>query len=663
MYLRETRRKNKDGTVVSYLQLAHNERHPQTGTPTAKVIHNFGRADQVDREALRRLVASVRRFLEPAQAVAATAGSDVEIIDSRRFGGAFVLDQLWERLGIGPALRRAAAGRRLDAGVTERVLFALVANRCLEPSSKLAACRWVTERAAILSCPAFDDDAAYAAMDFLLAALGEIAEEIFARTANLLNLSCDVIFVDTSSTYFEVDVADELAELATALGEQEAKGQVADQDVPDEEATRRFSKHSKDHRPDLPQVVLGMAVTAEGIPVRCWTFPGTTSDQVIIKKIKDDLAGWSLHRVVWVADSGFNSAANRGYLQKGGGHYIVAERVRGGSAEARAALARAGRYHAVAGNLEVKQVRLGDGARSQRFVICHNPEVAARDKIVRGNLLAYLQDKIAGTDDWPQRRDELAGELRTTPALFRLLRRTKGRQAADQQGSRRERGPLRREVPAPHLRRHPYPRRPGRRLQAALPGRAGLAGPEGGAAAAAGLPLPRRPHPRPHPALLARAPAHPHHRVPGARHLAQHPPRARPHAPGHPPGRPRPRRPALGDHPRPAAHLQSPQAHRASPLPRLRAGRARRVKTQLTASRSNTAPSAGHTRFPSSAPLSGTLVCLTSPEVRSVHRGQAHMAAADLRGPEGNDSGEARSVRTREDLKAAEVGPRLRTED
>ena len=106
MYLREARRKNKDGSVVSYLQLAHNERHPQTGSPTAKVIHNFGRADQVDREALRRLVASVSRFLKAAQAVAAAAGSDVEIIDSRRFGGAFVLDQLWERLGIGPALRR-----------------------------------------------------------------------------------------------------------------------------------------------------------------------------------------------------------------------------------------------------------------------------------------------------------------------------------------------------------------------------------------------------------------------------------------------------------------------------------------------------------------------------------------------------------------------------
>ena len=88
MYLRETRRTNKDGSVVSYLQLAHNERHPVTGSPVAKVIHNFGRADKVDREALRRLVASISRFLEPAEAAAAAEGSDVEIVDARRFGGA-----------------------------------------------------------------------------------------------------------------------------------------------------------------------------------------------------------------------------------------------------------------------------------------------------------------------------------------------------------------------------------------------------------------------------------------------------------------------------------------------------------------------------------------------------------------------------------------------
>src|SRR3954463_11062596 len=116
---------NRDGSVVRYLALAHNERHPRTGSPVAKVIHNFGRADKVDRDALARLVASISRFLEPEQAVAAAAGSGVEILDFRRLGGAGGVDRLGERLGIGAAIRRAADGRRLDAEATERVLFAL----------------------------------------------------------------------------------------------------------------------------------------------------------------------------------------------------------------------------------------------------------------------------------------------------------------------------------------------------------------------------------------------------------------------------------------------------------------------------------------------------------------------------------------------------------
>jgi hypothetical protein len=430
VYLRETRRRNKDGSVVSYLQLAHNERHPETGSPVARIIHNFGRADQVDREALRRLVASISRLLDPADAVATGSGLDVEIVDSRRCGGAYVLDALFARLGIGQALRSAAGGRRLDAGLVERICFALIAQRALEPGSKLAATRWVAERVAIEGCPRFDSDAAYAAMDFLAAALPDIAESIFASTANLLNLACDVIFVDTSSTYFEIDLADAEVELAGALGEAEARATAVaageEGGGPDEAATRRFNKHSKDKRADAPQVVIGMAVTREGIPVRCWTFPGNASDQLIMRTIRDDLAGWKLNRVVWVADSGFSSVANRAYLQRGGGHYVLAERLRRGSAEARAALARAGRYQRVAGNLEVKEVRIGDGARAQRFVVCHNPETAERDRQVRGNLIAYLEGQIAGSDAWPRaRRDELVGALRTRPALYRLLRRTK----------------------------------------------------------------------------------------------------------------------------------------------------------------------------------------------------------------------------------------------
>lgn len=427
MYLRESSRRNKDGSKVTYLQLAHNERHPKTGVPVAKVIHNFGRKDKVDKEALARLVSSISRILDLPVTGSSLAGSDVEIVDSRRLGGAFVLDQMWERLGIADALRSSSKGRRIDGDLVERICFALVAQRCLEPASKLAAVRWAKERVALVDCPDFDDQAAYAAMDFLLAALPEIAERIFSTTANLLNLSCDIIFVDTTSTYFERDVADGEVDLDLAKGAEEKAADEKpgpDDSGPAEQAVRRFNKHSKDHRPDLPQVVLGMAVTAEGVPVRCWTFPGNTSDQVIIRTIKDDLAGWMLNRVVWVADRGFNSVANRAYLQRGGGHYVVAEKLRNASGEAKEALARPGRYRTVAGNLEVKEVRVGDGAREQRFVVCFNPEGAIRDQQVRANLVAYLDTQIAGTDEWAKsKRDELAGNLRTTPALWRLVRR------------------------------------------------------------------------------------------------------------------------------------------------------------------------------------------------------------------------------------------------
>ena len=425
MYLRETKRRNRDGSMVSYLQLAHSERHPVTGVPQAKVIHNFGRAETVDRDALARLVASISRFLDPAQAIAAAHTGQIEIVDSRRFGGAWLLGQLWDRLGIGAALRRVAADRRLDAAATERVIFALVAQRALEPGSKLAATGWVAERVAIADCPGFSDDSAYAAMDFLLDAVGEIAARIFDSVAHLLNLDVDIVFVDATSTYWEVDGADELADLAPDPQPDDGVGKAV------EGGQRRFGK-SKDHRDDLPQVVIAMAVTRDGIPVRCWTFPGSESDQKIIRTVKDDLGAWNLRRLVWVVDAGFASAANRAYLTRGGGHYIHAEKLRHTNAEASAALARPGRYHTAADNLRVKEVWVApgggnnEGVRAERFVICHNPEAAARDAAVRERLIEHLSGLIEGSDAWPKRkRDELVGSLKGKPGLRRLVRRTK----------------------------------------------------------------------------------------------------------------------------------------------------------------------------------------------------------------------------------------------
>jgi hypothetical protein len=124
---------------------------------------------------------------------------------------------------------------------------------------------------------------------------------------------------------------------------------------------------------------------------------------------------------VWVADRGFASAANRAYLTRGGGHYIHAEKLRHTNTEAAAALARPGRYRTVADNLRVKEVAVapggdGDGdhgARTQRFVICHNPEQGQRDQQVRSNLVTHLQQLIEGSDAWTaRRRDELVGNSR-----------------------------------------------------------------------------------------------------------------------------------------------------------------------------------------------------------------------------------------------------------
>ena len=126
------------------------------------------------------------------------------------------------------------------------------------------------------------------------------------------------------------------------------------------DAFRTWGK-SKDHRDDLPQVVIGMAVTRDGIPVRVWCWPGDTSDSALIRQVKDDMRDWCLSKVIWVADRGSPPPRNRRYLRKGGGSYIIGEKLRSGSAEADAALSRQGRYKDVAQNLKVKEVRIARG--------------------------------------------------------------------------------------------------------------------------------------------------------------------------------------------------------------------------------------------------------------------------------------------------------------
>ena len=414
MYLRTIGRRNKDGSEVRYVQLAHNEWDPQRKCSVARVIHSFGREDQLDRVALARLVRSLSRALEPEQALIATAPADLEFVRSVPLGGAWALDGLWRQLGIDGTIERLLVERRLDPRA-ERLLFAMVANRALAPFSKLACCEWLASDVAIpgLAADAVGEDPQplYRAMDWLLEIEAQLAEQVYWATADLLNLEVDLLFFDTSSTYFERDERDP-------------------EQVEEDGTTRppfRTFGHSKDHRDDLPQVVIGMAVTRTGIPIRAWCWPGNTGDQPLIRQVKDELREWKLSRVVWVADRGFQSAENRRYLQRAGGHYIIGEKLRGESKEAQAALARQGRYRTVAGNLEVKEVRVDDGTMRDRFVICRNPDQADRDTAIREQLVRQLEDAITDSDQLPAaERAKLASRLQAKRGLKRFLRQTSG---------------------------------------------------------------------------------------------------------------------------------------------------------------------------------------------------------------------------------------------
>jgi hypothetical protein len=422
MYVRTTARRNRDGSVVRYVALAHNRR--EDGKTKAEVLLNLGREDRLDTEGLRRLVGSISRYLgdappagqEPAAAGEGPSLADLDILTSKPLGAVWLLDGLWAKLGIAEALQTAVGGRRFTTDV-ERVLFALVANRAIDPCSKLAAAEWASADVAVPGLAGMDEDQAYRAMDVLVDAdvEGEVQKAVFFAAADLLNLEVDLLLFDTTSTYFERDA-------------EEPDG-----------GLRRYG-HSKDSRPDLPQIVIGLAVTKEGIPVRVWVWPGNSNDHSVLPQVKDDLRGWRLGRVVTVVDRGFSSKANLDYLRRAGGHWIAGEKLRDGAADHEAALSRQGRYATVRDNLRVKEVRL-DGEGQRRFIVCHNPAEADRDRTRREDTISRLEAELARIDQTRARtakakpgpgrdRDAAAHTkaecaLRDHPTLGRYLRQLK----------------------------------------------------------------------------------------------------------------------------------------------------------------------------------------------------------------------------------------------
>ena len=228
---------------------------------------------------------------------------------------------------------------------------------------------------------------------------------MFDAVAHLLNPEVDLIFFDTTSTYFEIEQPDDPFGVTSTNASSTPTSTRTSTDgrrrrcAPAAGATvragfRTYGK-SKDSRDDLPQVVVGMAVTRDGIPVRVWCWPGNTSDSPLIRQVKDDLRDWTLGKVIWVADRGFTSQANRRHLSAGGDGYILGEKLRSGSPEAAAAMARQGRYQDVTANVRVKEVNISE---HERFVVCHNPDAAERDAAMWANLIERLEAMIDDSD-------------------------------------------------------------------------------------------------------------------------------------------------------------------------------------------------------------------------------------------------------------------------
>jgi Transposase DDE domain len=419
MYLRESRQKRADGSVLTHLQLAENVWDPEKQRAQVKILYNCGRADEpASTERLRRLARSILRRCAPEEIVAENPAW--QVVNAWPYGDLYVLEQLWRRLGIGDVIHEVCGGRKFDFDV-ERALFAMVANRACAPSSKLYCYeQWLKEEVHLEGGAALELQHLYRAMDFLEANKEAIEKALYFRLADLLNLDVEIVFYDTTSLHFEIDEEDR------GVGEPDAvHGSLA----AGRKTYRALRKrgHSKNGRFDAPQIVVGLAVTRDGFPVRHWIFPGNTVDVTTVERVKKDLQGWQLSRCVFVGDAGMVSKANLETLARGGGKYILCMPIHRGGEVAQHVVTRPGRYQKVTDNLEVKEVTVGDGERRRRYVVCYNPEEAARQKQHRDQVLKELAAEIdgLGTPRGPSHSKRVC-DLRASGRYGRYVRLTRG---------------------------------------------------------------------------------------------------------------------------------------------------------------------------------------------------------------------------------------------
>jgi transposase len=383
--------RTKTSGTRSYLQIVENRW--EDGRPRQRVIATLGRLDQLQQTGqLDALLVSAARFAQSVLLLSAHAKGQVPVITTRRIGPALVFERLWRETGCQRIIHQLLEERRFEFGV-ERAVFLTVLHRLFAPGSDRAADKWKTDYQ-IEGCEPLQLHHLYRAMAWLGEALPEdqqkgktpfaprctkdrIEEEVFNHRRDLFT-DLQLVFFDTTSIYFEGEGGQDIGQ-------------------------RGFSK---DHRPDLYQMVVGAVLDGQGRPICCELWPGNTTDVKTLIPVVDRLRSrFGVQRVCIVADRGMISKETIEALEQDerGWQYILGARMRAQNEVKDDVLSRAGRYRVVhpervnsddPSPLKVKEVWVD----KRRYIVCLNDDEARKDAADREAIVAALREQLRSGD-------------------------------------------------------------------------------------------------------------------------------------------------------------------------------------------------------------------------------------------------------------------------
>jgi len=386
MYLRTTTRKRGDKTYQS-LHLVESVR-TRDGKVRQKIIVNFGPAHKYSAEQVQGMIGAFKRFFEIEDRAPEPVSPEI----SQDFGATYATFRIWEKLGWTKIVEKYLKDRRFDFEVIPN-LKVLVANRLLDPMAKLHILDWMEG----VCFPGIDrDEIAYnhllRAMDFLIEYKGELEPRLASPILNLFDGALDLVFYDLTSCYFEIDSDDKDNKNSKKKGISTLRNRGYDRD-----------------RSGCPQIVLGLVMTKDGIPLCHHVFSGETPDKSTFREVISDIQKrFPIKRCIVVADRGLLSRPNLDVLADAGLGYIVARPLRQNRVSREAIEAVAKNIRRQIKEWEAKKTPMSERESfhettidGSRFIVAHNDEIARQSKNTRRVRLAqatsYVKWRIART--------------------------------------------------------------------------------------------------------------------------------------------------------------------------------------------------------------------------------------------------------------------------